>query len=326
MNNLAKLFLLFITAFAAVNFVFAPVFIFVFDASTENIRELQEQSYQLGKAKNLDSENLQQAIIDSARQIKSQVTKADYLFIYFQQSAYNILCFLICALIFRKITFSKQSIKQDWSKSNALLYLLTPVLLVSLIPIIGETLNLNEWLGIDRLIALSGYDVNGKSVGNMIFSYAVFIPETNFELVTSIIFVAITPAIGEELFFRGSLQKTLEPYFGNIHNTIFVTALIFSAFHFEITAFFYRFFLGVLLGYVFFWSKNLLIPILIHALNNSMGVVQMFLIKDGQVPKNLPQPSEIQNVFVLIFFTTCASGILMIYHFFYKNREINLGP
>lgn len=326
MNNLAKLFLFFLVAVALVSFVVTPSLLYVFDASSENISELQEKSQQLGNAEAINPENLQQIITDGAKKIKSQISKADYLFIYCSQISYNILCFLISALLFRKLTFSKQSIRQDWTKTNVALYFLTPFLLLSALPIIGESLYLNKLLGIDWLIEQSGYNVNEGSVGNMIFSYAVFVPETKLQLFTSIVFVAIIPAIGEELFFRGSLQKTLMPHLGNIHNTIFVTALIFSALHFEITAFFYRFFLGVILGYIFYWTKNLMIPILIHALNNGMTVFTMYYTFSAIDVIDASSQTGNDKSFALIYSTVAAASILWVYYTHFKRQHIEPPP
>ena len=322
MNNLTKLFLFFLVAVTMVSFVITPSLLYVLDASSENISELQDKSQQLGNAEALNPENLQQIVAEGAKKIKSQITKSDYLFIYCSQIAYNFLCFLISALLFRKLVFSKQSIKKDWSKTNISLYFLTPFLLLSALPIIGESLHLNKMLGIDWLIEQSGYNLNEGSVGNMIFSYAVFVPETKFQLFTSIVFVAIIPAIGEELFFRGSLQKTLTPHLGNIHNTIFVTAFIFSALHFEITAFFYRFFLGVILGYIFYWTKNLMIPILIHALNNGMTVFTMYYTFSATEVIDTSSQAGNDKAFALIYSTLAASSILWVYYLYFKKQNL----
>ncbi|MFT6716262.1 MAG: membrane protease YdiL (CAAX protease family) [Saprospiraceae bacterium] len=321
MNNFTKLFLFFFIAVALVSFVITPILMNAFDANRDTISELQAQSQQLGNAENITPETLQQIITEGAKKIKSQITRADYLFIYCSQIAYNILCFLISALLFRKIAFSKQSRNKDWTKTNVILYFLTPFLLLSSLPIIGESLHLNDWLGINWLIEQSGFNLNEGSVGNMIFSYAVFVPETSIQLFTSIIFVAIVPAIGEELFFRGSLQKTLTPHLGNIHNTIFVTALIFSALHFEITAFFYRFFLGVILGYVFHWTKNLLIPILIHALNNGMTIFTMYYSYNATLSET---PTEVASdtAYALILSSASAGIMLWIYYAHFKKHEL----
>jgi len=323
MNNLLKLFLLFLAAIAIVSFLLTPALLFAFDADADNIRALQEESQKIAATEDISPGMLQQTVTESAKRIKAQITQGDYLFIYSSQIGYNLLCFLICGLIFRKIGHSKLSNKVDWNKTPGMLYVLAPILLITALPIIGQSLQLNEWLGINKLMEHLDYDVNVKSVGNMIFSYAVFVPESIPQLITSLIFVAIVPAFGEEIFFRGSLQKTLQGQIGNIHNTIFITALIFSAFHWEITAFFYRFFLGVLLGYTFYWTKNLFIPILIHALNNGISVAMMYYTNEVSEITETPNQSG-PEAFALIISTVSAAGILWIYHLYHKKPQFKL--
>lgn len=321
MSNLAKLFLFFLAAALLVSFVITPSLLFAFDANKEHIIELQEQSNKLGSDAKINPETLQNIVTEGAKKIKNQLNDTEYLFIYCSQVAYNLLCFLICGLIYRKITFSPEIKKQDWTKIPPALYFLTPVLLMSSLPIIGETLHLNDLLGIDWLLEQTGLNLNKSSVGNMIFSYAVFVPETKLQLLTSIIFVAIIPAVGEELFFRGSLQKTLSPLLGNIHNTIFITAFIFSALHFEITAFFYRFFLGVMLGYVYFWSKNLLVPILIHALNNGMTAFAMYYTFNADSAINIDPSTGSEKIMTLALSGITAGVVLWIYYLNYRRQE-----
>jgi len=113
--------------------------------------------------------------------------------------------------------------------------------------------------------------------------------ETNiYKLLLNIIIIAIIPAIGEELFFRGILQHYLNETFNNAHVAIFSTALIFSFVHFEFFTFLPRFFLGLILGYIFYWNKNILLPILAHFTNNFIGImIYYFGIQNGKTPEEL---------------------------------------
>jgi len=113
--------------------------------------------------------------------------------------------------------------------------------------------------------------------------------ETNiYKLLLNIIIIAIIPAIGEELFFRGILQRYLHETFNNAHVAIFSTALIFSFVHFEFFTFLPRFFLGLILGYIFYWNKNVLLPILAHFTNNFIGImIYYFGIQNGKTPEEL---------------------------------------
>ena len=85
--------------------------------------------------------------------------------------------------------------------------------------------------------------------------------------------VAMIPAIGEELLFRGVLQKQLIKGLGNAHVAIILTAVIFSAFHLQFLGFFSRALLGMLFGYLYYWSKNMWYPILTHFTNNGLALL-----------------------------------------------------
>ena len=61
--------------------------------------------------------------------------------------------------------------------------------------------------------------------------------------------IALLPAIGEELVFRGILQRELWRGTLNIHVAIWVSAAIFSAIHMQFYGFVPRLLLGALFGY-----------------------------------------------------------------------------
>lgn len=91
-------------------------------------------------------------------------------------------------------------------------------------------------------------------------------------LFISLFVVALIPAIGEELLFRGLLQKILVQWSKNIHLGIWISAVIFSFIHFQFFGFFPRVLLGAFFGYLFVYSGNLMIPILAHFFNNALLV------------------------------------------------------
>ena len=94
-----------------------------------------------------------------------------------------------------------------------------------------------------------------------------------YEFVLTLIAVAATAAIGEELMFRGILQPMFEKLFRNGHVAVWITAVLFSAIHFQMQGFIPRMLLGAILGYFFLWSRNLWIPIFAHFLFNGSQVV-----------------------------------------------------
>jgi membrane protease YdiL (CAAX protease family) len=101
-----------------------------------------------------------------------------------------------------------------------------------------------------------------------------FLSGTSYlDLFVNIVVMAITPAICEELLFRGVIQNQLEKWFKNAHIAVWVAAIIFSAIHFQFYGFFPRMILGAALGYLLVYGKSLWLPIVAHALNNFMAVV-----------------------------------------------------
>lgn len=96
-------------------------------------------------------------------------------------------------------------------------------------------------------------------------------------LMKSLLLVAILPGIVEELFFRGALQGMLHRWWGKPWVAIVVTSVIFSAIHFSWYGFIPRVMLGMVLGTVFYISGNLWLSILMHVVNNAIGVVYLFV-------------------------------------------------
>lgn len=100
--------------------------------------------------------------------------------------------------------------------------------------------------------------------------------ESPWVYVVNFFLIAIIPGIGEELIFRGIVQKHLGGWLKNPIVGIWVAALIFSAFHMQFEGFFPRLVLGLGLGYLYHWSKNLWVPIIVHAANNGITLAILY--------------------------------------------------
>jgi len=92
-------------------------------------------------------------------------------------------------------------------------------------------------------------------------------------LMVNLFMIALIPAVGEELVFRGLIQRHLADLFRNAHVAIVVASVIFSLVHFQIYSFLPRFFLGLILGYAFYYGKSIWYPIIAHLVNNTLGVL-----------------------------------------------------
>lgn len=98
-------------------------------------------------------------------------------------------------------------------------------------------------------------------------------------LLLNLLVLAILPAIGEELTFRGVLQQLMcvQPSTLNNHLAVWVTAFVFSFIHFQFYGFIPRLLLGALLGYVLQWSGHIRYSMIMHGTNNALSVLLFYL-------------------------------------------------
>jgi uncharacterized protein len=102
-------------------------------------------------------------------------------------------------------------------------------------------------------------------------------------LIFNLFMVAVLPALGEELLFRGVIQKILTDMTRNHHWGIWISAALFSALHMQFFGFIPRMLLGAMFGYILVWSGSLWMPILAHFINNATAVIALWLIDKGVI-------------------------------------------
>ncbi len=119
---------------------------------------------------------------------------------------------------------------------------------------------------------------------------------TPTELVLNLIFIAGFAGIGEELFFRGVLQRlfiksTRSPIWG-----IIITAALFSGFHFQFFGFIPRFLLGAILGAIYWYSGSLWTAIIAHFVYDGLMIVLVYFNPDliKHPDSTLLQQSQLQ--------------------------------
>ena len=106
------------------------------------------------------------------------------------------------------------------------------------------------------------------------------------DLLINLIVIAIIPAIGEELLFRGVIQKLFTELANSKGFAVILTAVLFSALHMQFFGFLPRFALGVLLGFLYVWSGSLWVPITAHFINNAMAVILTWYMERGMIHFN----------------------------------------
>lgn len=100
-----------------------------------------------------------------------------------------------------------------------------------------------------------------------------------WDVLSNVLFIGLFTAIAEEFMFRGVLQTIFYKWTKNIHVAIWITAILFSAFHMEFYGFFPRILLGLFFGYFVAWSGSIWTGVWAHFINNATIVVVTYLFQ-----------------------------------------------
>jgi len=103
--------------------------------------------------------------------------------------------------------------------------------------------------------------------------------KTIWSLMFDVLFIGLVTAIVEEFMFRGVLQTIFMRWTKSTHAAIWITAILFSAFHMEFFGFLPRLLLGVLFGYFVAWSGSIWPAVWAHFLNNAAAVIATYLFQ-----------------------------------------------
>lgn len=197
--------------------------------------------------------------------------------------ANHLLTFVVGPLIFLSIFYKNRILEfLQLRHFDPQYILLFPLALFSLYPLMGY---LTYYIAlIDFPDYLSDLDTDATASLTRLLKM-----EGPFDLILNIILLGILPGVGEELLFRGIIQKEIHQKWNRPHLAIWVTAIIFSAFHFQVIGFLPKMMIGVVLGYAYFLSGSLILPMVIHALNNSFATVSYYFMGQNAVAENTPE-------------------------------------
>lgn len=220
-----------------------------------------------------------------------QPEPAGQLVLVLVQGAASVLSFIIVPAIFVK-KFAEERLG-NYFHSKA-------IFIQAIIIAFGLTLSLMvvnsfliEWnMQVEFPEGLVGTFDQMEEQGRLMTEYLTDFHSLPYFLLVMIV-VAIVPAIGEELLFRGLIQKYLHQMWGNPHVAIWVTAIFFSAFHMQFYGFVPRMALGAFFGYLFYYSGNLWYASFAHFINNGFTLLMIYLFQQGVVEYDIESTESV---------------------------------
>lgn len=136
---------------------------------------------------------------------------------------------------------------------------------------LNSGMHLPGWLSEVEKWMVEKEDDAGKLINLLIVS------DTFWMMLLNLLMIAVLPAISEELIFRGVFQKIFYGFFKSGHPAIWLTAIIFSTLHFQFFGLIPRVILGLVFGYLYFWSGTLWLPVIAHFVNNAVPVLGEYI-------------------------------------------------
>jgi membrane protease YdiL (CAAX protease family) len=202
----------------------------------------------------------------------------DMAFLKSMQILSSILIFIVPAIVFARMESGNISSFFDLDrKISWKLILLSVIIMLSSMPLIEWTVAMNKQMvlpdflrGIQEWMRIK--EEQAAQITKMLLAMT-----SSSDLLVNLLMIAVLPAVGEELIFRGCLQNIFTRWTKNYHWGIWIAAIIFSTIHVQFFGFIPRMLLGALFGYFYVWGRSLWLPILAHLINNGAAVITAYV-------------------------------------------------
>ena len=154
---------------------------------------------------------------------------------------------------------------------------LVPISIVSAMPAINLLVYINEQISLPAFLAPMEAWMQQMEENAAVLTERFLQVDNGWGLLLNLFVMALLPALGEELTFRGLLLNGLNRH-QQPHLAIWVVAVLFSAMHMQFYGFIPRMLLGAYFGYLVVWSGSLWLPVLAHLTNNAMAVIGNYVV------------------------------------------------
>lgn len=201
--------------------------------------------------------------------------------------------------------------------------IITILIMISCVPLINFMVEINGKMILpDYLQSVESW-MRSKEDSAEVITRLFLKMDDNITFLINLIVIGFIPAIGEELLFRGLIQKRLSNKFKNHHLAIWITAFLFSAMHLQFYGFLPRFFLGAMFGYLFVWSGSIWMPIIAHLINNGGAVILQYALGEEYMEAKVDKLGAEEGDLFYLAISLAVLGILM--KVFYNSGDKSAG-
>jgi len=133
--------------------------------------------------------------------------------------------------------------------------------------------------------------------------------------------IGLLTAIAEEFLFRGAIQTIFTRWANNIHWGIWISAILFSAFHMQFFGFLPRLLLGVFFGYFVAYSGSVWTSVWGHFINNGTAVVMTYLFQHKLIHIN-PDDQHVFNYGAYAFSVIFTAFLFFVYRNIAQSKKV----
>jgi len=200
--------------------------------------------------------------------------------------------------------------------------------LIILTPLMQSYLNIQSYI-IDKLAVVSPFVNSAKNFLDKLdklveSTYGNLLSVNNAaEGILVVIVVAVVPAICEETFFRGFVQSSFEFNF-KPWKAALITAIFFGIYHFNPYGLLPLIGLGFFLGFAAYKTQSILVPMILHFLNNFIAVILYFIFGSEDIFENTASQTEtvLPNIIIFIIFTSLFIALILAINNYYKKQKL----
>ena len=229
-----------------------------------------------GSLMNMEKDLLKPENVDAVKVI--QVISTVFMFL-FPTVAYAFICY--------RNGWGFLGFREKWNVKHLGIVLL---LIACSFPLMSALEQINKMIPISASLKAK-FDAMEKTYNEQVL---LMVQLNSFkQYLSSLLLIAVLPAITEEIAFRGGLQNLLTRWLRSPWAAILISSLLFSAIHLSWYGFFVRFFLGAILGTIFYYTKNIWMNILMHFVNNAIVVTSLYMTTRSGKPIDLSSEDKI---------------------------------